>query len=86
MIRRSREECPPGSGVALEDVERELGLSPAQAVARARRRSPGATKCGKGTVAKYARMKPEGLQAATKVLDRDLGSATRPRPGRPRKR
>ena len=72
MIRRSREECPPGSGVALEDVERELGLSPAQAVARGRRRSRGATKRGKGAVAKYARMKPEGLRAATKVFDREI--------------
>jgi antitoxin (DNA-binding transcriptional repressor) of toxin-antitoxin stability system len=39
LIRRSREECPPGSGMALEDVERELGLSPARPVARRRRRA-----------------------------------------------
>jgi antitoxin (DNA-binding transcriptional repressor) of toxin-antitoxin stability system len=38
LIRRSREQCPPGSGMALEDVERELGLSPARPVARRRRR------------------------------------------------
>ena len=37
LIKRSREECPPGSGVPLEDVERELGLSPRRPVARRRR-------------------------------------------------
>lgn len=44
LIRRSREECPPGSGMALEDVERELGLSPARAVSRGRRRPPRAAR------------------------------------------
>jgi len=28
LITRSREECPPGAGMALEDVERELGPRP----------------------------------------------------------
>ena len=37
LIRRSREECPPGSGVALEDIERELGLTPTRPAGRRRR-------------------------------------------------
>ena len=37
LIQRSRAECPPGSGVALEDVRRELGLSRARPAARRRR-------------------------------------------------
>jgi antitoxin (DNA-binding transcriptional repressor) of toxin-antitoxin stability system len=42
LIRRSRESCPPGSGMPLEQVERELGIESSRPLARrrpARRRS-----------------------------------------------
>jgi antitoxin (DNA-binding transcriptional repressor) of toxin-antitoxin stability system len=42
LIRRSRESCPPGSGIPLEEVERELGIASSRPLARrrpARRRS-----------------------------------------------
>lgn len=42
LIRKSRETCSPGSGIPLEDVERELGVTASRPVARrtpARRRA-----------------------------------------------
>lgn len=42
LIRRSREAWPPGSGIPLGEVERELGVARSRTVARrgpARRRS-----------------------------------------------
>jgi antitoxin (DNA-binding transcriptional repressor) of toxin-antitoxin stability system len=40
LIRRSRETCPPGSGIPLEAAERELGATPSPVARRrpARRR------------------------------------------------
>ena len=34
LIRKSRETCPPGSGVPLEEVEQELRLTPARPLVR----------------------------------------------------
>jgi hypothetical protein len=42
LIRKSRETCSPGSGIPLEDVEREFGVTGSRPVARrapARRRA-----------------------------------------------
>jgi hypothetical protein len=42
LIRKSRELCPPGSGIPLEEIEREMGSTPSRSRARrgpARRRS-----------------------------------------------
>ena len=43
LMRRSRETCPPGSGIPLEEVAREAGTARSGSLARrrpARRRSP----------------------------------------------
>lgn len=36
LIRRSREECPPGAGITLEEVERRLKVPPARTGSRRR--------------------------------------------------
>jgi antitoxin (DNA-binding transcriptional repressor) of toxin-antitoxin stability system len=38
LIRKSREACPPGSGIPLEEIERELGPTPSNARSRSTRR------------------------------------------------
>jgi antitoxin (DNA-binding transcriptional repressor) of toxin-antitoxin stability system len=36
LIRRSREMCPPGSGIPLDEIERELGVRRSSPLARRR--------------------------------------------------